>query len=141
MICSHTAYMCSIRIIFHLFLRQFFSFQDAPQIKTHKYAYTCTQSNVYPCAHTCTHTNIHTHTMQCICTHTELMLIYKHTHTHADKYTHRYTYTHTYHSQIHMYTHLYINTHIYLHIYSYTPFYPLGMILFLNCWKLTILDQ
>ena len=107
MICSYTAHMYSIRIIFHLFLRQLFSFQDAAQIKMHKYAHICTQSNVYPHAHTCIHTacNVYVLTLHS-CSPTN-------THTHADKYTLRYTHTH-----IHT-IHRYIYTHIYIHIYTY----------------------
>jgi len=128
MICSYTAHMCLIRIIFHLFLRQLFSFQDAAPIKTHKYAHICTQSNVYPHAHTCIHTacNVYVLTLHsCSPTHT-------HTHTHADKYTLRYTHTHTYHSQIHIYTHLY--THIYIYTHTHHSIHWEGFF-FLNYWN------
>ena len=125
MIYSYTAHICLIRIVFHLFLRQLFSFQNVAQIKMHKYAHTCIQLKVYPRAHTCIHTNIHTYSMQCICTHPALMLTYNiRTHMQTNVPTGTHTHIHTIHRYI--YTQLYT----YIHIHLYTPFYPLGRILF-----------
>ena len=134
MICSYTAHMYSIRIIFHLFLRQLFSFQDAAQIKMHKYAHICTQLNVYPHAHICIHTacNVYVLTLHS-CSPTN-------THTHTQTNIPSGTHTHTYIPFTDTYIHTFIYT--YIHIYSYTPFYPLGRILFFKLLKLvTVSDR